>query len=527
MRKRNFMLLLSFFLLITGCAKPAPTSSGSNSESPPTTLSEAGPESSEASSENISVPKPETGTQLINFYAINDFHGALIPQAAFQEPGIAKVATFLKEKRQTESDQTVIISSGDMWQGSFEAYFNKGEIVTEIMNDIGFDAMAIGNHEFDWGPEYILNNVALANFPLLGANIMKYPETTEKSEIGEEYVIVQKGPLKVGIIGAIGQKQIESITSSAVSDIYFETVPEIVKNISTKLRNEEEVDLVVLSLHDEQKNVSDELTRDGYLDAVFNAHSHAKEKQVKFGVPYIQGHEKGKCISHIQLSYDFAKKKPTTKIHKNLTVDELQLTEDAEVKTILDEHKVKSDVVANRPVGHASGEFSKQYLARFANYATSLKAIEKGYDIDFVMSNDTREPLKAGNINYSDLFKGIPFDNGIYIAKALGADIVHEYNYDSTHLYRVKDNPTFETNKYYTLAVIDYMLLHQRIDKTYNYFSNYSPERDFIAVLKNEDGSNIYHRDLLEELILKEPNKTISPLDARFTNNQHGSLRAY
>ncbi|HZJ89543.1 MAG TPA: metallophosphoesterase [Bacilli bacterium] len=137
-----------------------PTSDGNIESSVPTTS-----EGSESSTPSISEPpvetRPTSGTETFSFYAINDLHGALHARPEIAEPGLAKAGALLKAKKQERPDNTVILSTGDMWQGTFEAYHSKGEVVTLAMNEIGFDLMAIGNHEFDWGPEYILDNIAV------------------------------------------------------------------------------------------------------------------------------------------------------------------------------------------------------------------------------------------------------------------------------------------------------------------------------------------------------------------------------
>ncbi|MDD4154879.1 MAG: hypothetical protein PHT30_05690, partial [Bacilli bacterium] len=119
--------------------------------------------------------RPTSGTETVNLYAINDFHGAISHDSYFDEPGLAKIASYLKTKRNLDPYNTVILSSGDMYQGSYEAYHNRGRVITEAMNDIGFSSMTIGNHEFDWGTEDIINNTQWADFAMLGANIMNYP----------------------------------------------------------------------------------------------------------------------------------------------------------------------------------------------------------------------------------------------------------------------------------------------------------------------------------------------------------------
>ena len=101
------------------------------------------------------------GSVLVDFniYGINDLHGKL--DDTDTQPGVDELTTFIKTKRQ-ENENLVLISVGDMWQGSSESNLTKGLLTTDWMNDIGFDAMVMGNHEYDWGDTFVRSNQAIA-----------------------------------------------------------------------------------------------------------------------------------------------------------------------------------------------------------------------------------------------------------------------------------------------------------------------------------------------------------------------------
>ncbi len=464
--------------------------------------------------------RPTTGIEVVDFYAVNDFHGAILENG--NEPGLAKMATYLKEKKQINPEHTVLLSSGDMWQGSFEAYHSKGEVITEAMNNIGFDAMTIGNHEFDWGASYILENANKADFPFLGANIMKYPEWDEKSEVGVEYTILQKGALKIGVIGVIGQDQMTSICSRFVEDIYFSEQTPVIKSVANKLKRDHKVDIVILSIHADQDDVDYSIASGNYVDAVFNAHTHQVEQQVVNGIPYIQGGAKGQYVSYISLKFDYAKNKVVSTLkHENQSLVYKNIIPDGEVSEIIDQYKEASDEAGATYVGKAT-DYLDRYgtLVNLANYAAAQKAEEQGYDIDFVFANSAREYIDAGDIYYRDLFRGLPFDNAYYIVRAKGSDVLYQANRNYT--YRVKDYGYINSNNYYTIAVLDYLILHQNIYKEYNYFSNYNPETDYLGFLDDGRDEPIYPRDLVKELFIKAPNQTINP--NVYTGDRYNSI---
>ena len=86
----------------------------------------------------------------VDFYNINDLHGKL--DDGDGHIGVDELTTYLKNARKTD-DHSFFISSGDMWQGQAESNMTKGIIMTDWMNELDFTAMAIGNHEYDWGGE--------------------------------------------------------------------------------------------------------------------------------------------------------------------------------------------------------------------------------------------------------------------------------------------------------------------------------------------------------------------------------------
>ena len=152
----------------------------------------------------------------IDFYAINDLHGKLAD--ADTHPGVDELTTYLKNARKTD-EYVVLLSAGDMWQGSAESNLTKGQIMTDWMNDLDFDAMVQGNHEYDWGSEHIEANSKTAEFPFLAINVFDR-QTNKRVDYCDASVIVEAGNLEIGIIGAIGDCY-SSIAVDKCDDVYF------------------------------------------------------------------------------------------------------------------------------------------------------------------------------------------------------------------------------------------------------------------------------------------------------------------
>ncbi|MBF0376109.1 MAG: 5'-nucleotidase C-terminal domain-containing protein [Desulfamplus sp.] len=113
--------------------------------------------------------------------------------------GMARLATKVADIR-SKKENTLLLHAGDAVQGTL--YFTKyeGEAEFRFMNDMKFDAMAIGNHEFDKGPDYLKNFIDYANFPIISANITPSADS-ELSKQFEPYTIIKVDNQEIGIIG--------------------------------------------------------------------------------------------------------------------------------------------------------------------------------------------------------------------------------------------------------------------------------------------------------------------------------------
>ncbi len=112
-------------------------------------------------------------TVTIKILHINDLHGHILPEKIgnFLAGGAACLAGLINEQRAANPEGTVLLSAGDMFQGTPISNVFRGKPVIEIMNYLKFDAMTLGNHEFDWGIDALQDIIKLCSCPVLGANI--------------------------------------------------------------------------------------------------------------------------------------------------------------------------------------------------------------------------------------------------------------------------------------------------------------------------------------------------------------------
>lgn len=453
--------------------------------------------------------------KFVELYAINDFHGAV--------DRMSKTAGYLKSLKNSNPN-TVIINSGDMFQGSIESNSNYGKLLTDCMAEVGFDSFTYGNHEFDWGLDNLRQLSKYSQTPFLGANIYKWNAQTRTfgefaSDIAQEYVIKQlPNGIRVGIIGVIGKDQITSISSNLVQDIGFKDPKDIIPDLSRKLRNEEGCQVVVVSLHASQTVLDGATAKfniDDYADAVFCGHTHQAEYETTSGgTPFIQGGANGYNVSKIVL-----------KVSGNeVTCQTLELQpysyswkNDNNVDEIIDRYAKeyasdKSNVPADKVLVSADDYLDKNgEIPRIACRAIAEFAIERGYeDIALAVVNQARANIYEGNVTYRDLYKALPFDNQIYIAEVTGDNLISLAR--NNYIWRVTPN-AISRNKTYKIAVIDYLLYHQNSNRVYDYTETAFENGRTPVLLTKADGSTYNYREITRDFLLKQTKLDVSLYD--------------
>ena len=453
----------------------------------------------------------ESVVVVIDFYAINDIHGKFCDTDT--QPGVDNLATYLKHRKNYD-DYVVTFSSGDMWQGASESNLTNGVILTEWMNEMDFVSMTLGNHEYDWGEEAIRENLAVAEFPFLAINVYN-KSTGKRADYCQPSVVVDCGDVQVGIIGAIGDCY-SSISADKVKNVEFKVgsaLTALVKAESEKLRAQG-VDLIVYSLHDgygrsnsyagaiSSGNLAsyyDDVLSDGYVDVVFEGHTHQKYVYYdNYQVYHVQGGGENKGITHVEISVNSVtgKKKVNEAEVVNNSVY-ASYGEDPATEAIEEKY---ADVInqANGILGKVSTRQSSSKVADIVSELYLKAGLAKwGGKYDIVLGGGfikTRSPydLAAGNVAYADLLSLLPFDNQLVLCSIKGSDLRSRFitttnssyhNTYSNYGNSIKNNVSYNATYY---VVVD----------TYTAF--YAPNKLTIIDYYDE---GVYARDLLAEEI--------------------------
>ncbi|MBR4017369.1 MAG: bifunctional metallophosphatase/5'-nucleotidase [Oscillospiraceae bacterium] len=441
---------------------------------------------------------------IVDFYGINDLHGKLADADA--HPGLDELSTYLEDAKES-NDYSVFLSAGDMWQGSSESNLTQGLILTDWMNEMGFAAMAMGNHEYDWGESPIEKNDGQAKFPFLAINIYDR-ETDERVSYCDSSTMVDLGPLQIGIIGAVGDCY-SSISADKVEDVYFKTgsdLTSLVKAESNKLR-EQGADYIVYLLHDgytssksgsissnQLKGYYDISLSQGYVDLVFEGHTHQKYVVTDlYGVYHLQGGGDNEGISHVEVAINSANGKSKVQEAKLVPTKEYAGYDDHPIVEDLLGKYSQQVSIGTQVLGTNQTNRGSNYMEQLAAdlyYQAGMERWGDRYDIvlggGFISVRDPRY-LAAGDVTYGMLYSLFPFDNQLVLCSIKGKDLASRFFGGNDRYYisygdygrQVKNN--INPNGTYYVVVDTYSLL-------------YGPNK-LTEVARYDD--NVYARDLL------------------------------
>lgn len=407
------------------------------------------------------------GTKTLDFYSLNDFHGAV--ENSSSEPGICKMSSFLLNRKKLNTNGFVLTSSGDMWQGSADSNITRGRLVTDWMNYLKFDAMAIGNHEFDWGISTINSNQERMNFPLLACNIV-YEDTNENVEWLDPYTTITRNGVHIGVIGAIGKGQTSDILASNVEGIRFNDPSPYVSKWSKYLRDNG-ADVILYLIHDNASTISSVTASE--VDLGFCGHTHSFDENLIGDTPFVQGGSNGKGVGHINLNYNFNNKQIVTN-GEYINTGSISYADDTYTanlyKQYLDDEIAE---VKNRVVGYTSSKIYKNEIPNIYNryaYKYYKDTLKGNQNIFAVYTNNARSDIPSGNITYGNIYKALPFDNYLCLFRVKGSYISTLTRYENSHwyipsssdageYYRTDVASLAESNKDYYILTIDYIAL--------------------------------------------------------------------
>lgn len=220
-------------------------------------------------------------TKKITILHTNDVHSRLeafpMDGGKFEgQGGVAARAALIAQIRK-EQENIILLDAGDIFQGT--PYFNmyKGEPEIKALTMMGYDAVTMGNHDFDAGVEGFARQLPHANFPVLTANY-DFTNTPLEGKT-KPYTTIQKGGVKVGIFG-LGVELDGLVSSNYYGNTkYIDPIP-VARRLSEQLKKQEKCDLVICLSHlgyeYDNNKVSDKVIarETEFVDLIIGGHTH-------------------------------------------------------------------------------------------------------------------------------------------------------------------------------------------------------------------------------------------------------------
>lgn len=376
--------------------------------------------------------------QVIDILTTNDIHGHI--EVGFDKKrnqaqgGIETVAGVVYDFRSVNPSGTIVVDGGDAWQGTLISNTTNGQSVIDSMSQIKYDAAAIGNHEFDFGRDVLINNIKKASFPILGANIID-DQTGKRVDWTQPYAIIQKGGLKIGIIGLATPQTKTTTKSTHIEGLTFADPIPYAKQLSAELKAKGcDIVLVTSHLPGEQDAQSGEImgelvdlangTGKGTLDAVVGGHSHRRVAGIVNGIPVVEAQSWLYAVGHIQLYVDKVSKKIVSSNASLLETYTNLTTADKKVQQIVADYQSAIHTKTNEMIAQAAEKWTVQSFRYDQNgnqmrdgmtpigssVTDAMRAAEQS-DIAFTNIGGLRASIDAGKVTYGMMFEVLPFGN--------------------------------------------------------------------------------------------------------------------
>ncbi|WP_312641037.1 bifunctional UDP-sugar hydrolase/5'-nucleotidase [Hydrogenoanaerobacterium sp.] len=347
---------------------------------------------------------------------------------------------------------SILVDAGDATQGSSFATLTKGKDVIRLMNSVGYDVMAAGNHEFDYGLDALLSNAKLAEFPILSANAIKDGKPIlegvaygSKGKVNNgAYEIFEADGIKLGFFGITTPETAVKTNPAGIVGVSFgednvDTVAAICQQNIDELKAAG-ADVVIGMMHVGIDSSSEVTTRKlaeklTGIDVIIDGHSHSMVTETQNGILIGQTGSGSKNIGRIEIAIGTdGKKTMTNKLLDLDAVKALGITPDAEVaslaKSIVDSQKeLLSPVVGSTKTSLWGGTVNGLSEARLfetnlgsliadsmADAAKNLIRDERYKDLPIVALQNgggVRAVIKNGKITKGDVINVLPFGNSL------------------------------------------------------------------------------------------------------------------
>lgn len=418
--------------------------------------------------------KPQPGTYLLPLIETTDMHGYIVYSGSdrthFRLAYLAnKVKDIRGRKEQYKKEHLLLLDGGDIYQGASISNLLSGQPLYTAMDLMGYDAVAVGNHEFDWDfedmvdpdatmPDYEWNGIKYQNkVPVVCANLYRDGSRSSRTR---DYVIVEKSavnaqgkevPVKIGIVGFAPNYASSIMTSKFTGKGYtIEENYSIANDIAAELEASGQCDATILLTHGAADYAAGELGRSSVIDLVLGGHSHSTMSGRTGGKPFLQG---GRYCEHYayadlkftvnregNVSFTSVENQDILSVNAALDVETDRLDGDilaVSQKALWDISRELNDVIGHINVGATTYYINGERATTMSNWMCDILRRIGEADVSFVNSGGVRTtiPLNgqaARDITVANVYEMFPFSNTTYVYSITYADLLRLLKYALT-----------------------------------------------------------------------------------------------
>ena len=393
----------------------------------------------------------------LNILHINDFHSRFDPITGTDSNcdaetdaagecfgGIARLKTIIDDTRaKYEDGNTLLLSAGDNFQGSLYYTTYKSKVVSDFFNQMGFDVVATGNHEFDDGPEEFMKFIEAAEFPIIGGN---FDVTRDENLAGKikGSIVIEVGGEKIGIIGATTEDTPD--IASPGPNIEFTDVVQYVRGASEAL-DAAGVNKIILLSHIGYNQDMEVAAALPLVDVIVGGHSHTLLSNTAEGaagpyptmvtnpagveVPVVQANQYGKYLGDIAITWD--DNGVVTKAEGEPFLIDASVTANEDFKGQLAELAAPIEEAMGVVIGTAteniegSREVCRVEECAMGNLLADAildRVADQGATIAFQNGGGIRASIDAGEITVGEVITVLPFSNTLATVQISGADVI-------------------------------------------------------------------------------------------------------
>lgn len=361
-------------------------------------------------------------TTKVTILHVNDLHGRVEPfSIAADKPvvgGYARIATVIKQIK-AENPSTLVLNAGDALHGTNMVNLTRGKAAVDLMNSMGFDAMALGNHDFNYGMSDLLDLYHSAQFNFLAAGLKSEDGFNPFGSAKE----VNLDGVRIAIIGvATPETKILTHPDNVKGYEFPNPVEAVAKYVELFRPN---VDLVVVLSHagfDLDKKIASEVPG---IDVIVGGHSHTllETGTVVGDTLIVQDGEYGQYLGRVDLTVTDGK---VASAESRLIPIDASIVEDEDINKKIAAYKEQYDKSMSLVVGQndtvLNGERA-DVRTKATNLGTLIADVlrrEGNADIGFMNGGGIRASIDAGPVTLGEIYTVAPFDNILVTIKVTG-----------------------------------------------------------------------------------------------------------